>query len=44
MADGLARSLKWTTANRWRRIKQPDGGVPDKSYREVTGGSGSMGD
>jgi prepilin-type N-terminal cleavage/methylation domain-containing protein/prepilin-type processing-associated H-X9-DG protein len=42
MADGHTRWLKWTTANMWRRIKQPDGDLPDTGYKETPGGNGSM--
>jgi prepilin-type N-terminal cleavage/methylation domain-containing protein/prepilin-type processing-associated H-X9-DG protein len=42
MADGHTRWLKVTTANMWRRIKQPDGDVRDTGYKETTGGNTSL--
>jgi prepilin-type N-terminal cleavage/methylation domain-containing protein/prepilin-type processing-associated H-X9-DG protein len=41
MADGHTRWLKRTTANMWRRIKQPDGDVLDIGYKQ-TSGTGSL--
>jgi prepilin-type processing-associated H-X9-DG protein len=41
MADGHTRWMKRTTANMWRRIKQPDGDVPDIGYKQ-TSGTGSL--
>jgi prepilin-type N-terminal cleavage/methylation domain-containing protein/prepilin-type processing-associated H-X9-DG protein len=42
MADGHTRWLKRTTANMWRRIKQPDGDVQDTGYKETVGAGGSL--
>ena len=41
MADGHTRWLKRTTANMWRRVKQPDGDVRDTGYKQTVG-SGSL--
>jgi prepilin-type N-terminal cleavage/methylation domain-containing protein/prepilin-type processing-associated H-X9-DG protein len=42
MADGHVRWLKRTTANMWRRIKQPDGDVQDTGYKETASAGGSL--
>jgi prepilin-type N-terminal cleavage/methylation domain-containing protein len=41
MADGHMKWMKRTTANMWRRIKQPDGDALDRGYKQ-TSGSGSL--